>query len=66
MLGDLGFLQIGSTDSRPSVCVVLLESRRRIFKAEQRPTEDDGFVWNADHDVFGGKWSRQDNDHGEE
>jgi len=44
MLGDLGFLQIGSTDSRPSVCVVLLESRRRIFKAEQRPTEDDGFV----------------------
>lgn len=44
MLGDLGFLQIGNTDSRPSVCVVLLESRRRIFKTEQRLAEDDDFV----------------------
>jgi len=50
ILGDLGFLQIGNFDCRPSVCVVLLESRRRIYKAEQNLAADDSFVWDADHD----------------
>jgi hypothetical protein len=39
-----GYLQIRNIDCGPSVCMVLLESRRRIFKAEQYLATDDGFI----------------------
>lgn len=34
MSNNIGYLQIRNIDCGPSVCMVLLESRRRIFKAE--------------------------------
>jgi len=63
MSNNIGYLQIRNIDCGPSVCMVLLESRRRIFKAKRHLAADDCFAWDADRN--GGKRPKQeDHDHG--